>query len=274
MKKRQFCLIIVLIFIYILKTPAGIVVRPTYLFIDSPEKSSSVTVKNTSENLLEVSIEFKYGYFSSDGNGNLSMETADTIDNYNKSLLKYVKVFPQNFTLAPDEIRTVRIYLDFPIGAEKGEYWARMYFIPKVLQKLQIQKKISKLDVVTIVDVPINYRFGNINTGIILENISEIKEGDGKIKFNTLLRSTGTASYWGNLSVKLLDKSGKIKGSITKNISVYKVLFIPFEINLEDKSATIDKIHIVAESKRTDIDPKKLIQSKKEEWTIPFKSND
>ncbi len=274
MKTNQIVAIIVISLIYSIHSISGLIVRPTLLFLNSPEKSTSVTVKNTSENLIEVSIEFKYGYFMSDENGILRLMTEDSLDNFNRSLLSYVRVFPQSFTLGPEEVRTIRIYVDFPKNSVTGEYWARMYVTPKILQKLQVKKSQPTIEVVTVIDVPVNYRLGNVSTGIILENIFDIKENDGKISFNTLLRRTGNGAFWGSLNIRLLDKSGKIKGNFVKNISVYKVLQIPIEINVEDKSAKIEKIQIIAESKRSDIDKKKLIQTKKEEWIIPYKPKD
>ncbi len=274
MKKIQILAIILISAICSLQSVGQIVVRPNFIFINSPEKSSSVTVRNSSENLVEVSIDFKYGYFLSDENGNFRLETADTVENYNKSLLRYLRVYPSVLTLAPEETRTVRIYLNITQPVEQGEYWARMYITPKILQKLQVKKSAPSIEVITVSDIPIIYRSGKVNTGLVLEGISDTQESEGKIRFNTLFRKTGNGAYWGNINLKLLDKSGKVKGSFNKNISVFKQLQIPVEINLEDKLAKIDKIQIIAESKRSDIDSKKLIQAKKEEWTIPFKSED
>lgn len=275
MKKYQiFAILLLISLFYSLRTESNIVVRPTYLFINSPDKSSSVTVKNVSENFIEVSIDFKFGYFTSDEQGNLRLETEDTFNNNNKTLLNYVKVFPQSFTLGPEEVRTIRLYTEFPKNSESGEYWARMYFTPKVLQRVQVKKTKPSIDVITVIDIPVNYRVGNVRTGIISENISNIQKKNGKITFNGTFKRTGNAAYWGSLNVRLLDKAGKIKGSMVKNISIYERLQVPFEVPVADELTKIEKIQIIAETKRNDIDIKKLIQAKKEEWIIPYRTED
>lgn len=274
MINKKSIFIIVLILSYSLIIDASLLVRPTFIFINSPEKSSSITVKNTSDKLLEVNIDFKFGYFTTNPDGNVYLETDETVDQKNTQLLKYIKVFPQNFSLSPEETRTIRLYIDMPSNIEQGEYWARMYLTPKYLEKLETKKGKSAIEIVTIVDIPVNYRVGRVFTGILLENVSEIKELDGKVTFNATFKKSGNAAYWGNINVKLLDKLGKIKGSFKKNISVYKALTIPVEIELDENSENIDKIQIIAEPKRADVESSKLINSKKEVWNIPYKLRD
>lgn len=105
---------------------AQVTIAPTNMFIDNTSGFGTYMVVNGSNKTQEISVDFFFAYSQTDENGNRSIIIEDSVMADRYSVAEYVRAFPRNFTLAPNQRQMVRLRLTAPNDLDDGTYWARI----------------------------------------------------------------------------------------------------------------------------------------------------
>jgi hypothetical protein len=111
-------------------------VFPQAVFLDMKNKSTNLTIFNSSEQSKEVTIDLKYGYPGYDSLGNTITILGDSLpeaDTY--SAIKYIKYFPKKLILKPKEEQVIKFMVSNVGTAKDGLYFGRVFVISKDVEK-------------------------------------------------------------------------------------------------------------------------------------------
>jgi hypothetical protein len=128
--------------------------------------------------------------------------------------------------LQPGQRQVVRIVARPPPGLEEGEYWGRALVhskggVPPI--EAGRQGVDVKIDVETVVVVAVNYRNGEVSTGLEVSSAVAALVPDSTVATIDLAR-TGNAAFLGRLLVEALDDQGTVLGEREEVLAVYRTL--------------------------------------------------
>lgn len=201
---------------------AQLQIAPSAIYMDENNTTERIVIRNSSEESVEVEIELIFGYPSTDEHGKVYFKHV-TVDEFQPSAVEWVRIYPRFFVLAPGERQTVRFAArpsgDLPIG----EYWAR----PAVVAQLPSERDTNngnnittKLNLRKRTIIALNYRNGEVSTGVTINNLSaELRENE--ITITTHLQRLGNAAYLGHYEVFLIDSQGNTHRTEKKEMAVY-----------------------------------------------------
>lgn len=273
MRKVKVCVISVFFFvgIFVSYLQAGIVVRPQYLFIDAPSKSGVLTISNSGEGTIEVTIDLRYGYHTTDDTGKIIVMMPDELQSDDRSMVNWIRAYPSRFILGPSESQGVRIFANPPSGMSPGEYWAKMIVTPKVSKSVvEKNKRGPAIEMITVVTVPLHYRVKPAVTGIEMLGVKDISRNGGMVKSVASFKRVGNASFWGTLQCRVLNNAGRVVGTADRNLVVYKDLKLILEIPTDFSGGGPFTLELTAVTKRTDIRSNLLINAEPQRWTFPI----
>ncbi|MBI5215014.1 MAG: hypothetical protein HY960_04625 [Ignavibacteriae bacterium] len=273
MRTRFFYFVIIaaLFIIPICEVDAGVVVRPQYLFIDAPSKSGVLTISNSGDQTMEVSIELKYGYHSTDDTGKILILMPDQLQADDRSMVNWIRAYPSRFILGPSESQGVRIFANPPSGMPPGEYWAKMIVTPKISKSIQQKNRRGPaIEMITVVTVPLHYRVKPVVAGIELVGIKDINRESGLVKTQANFKRVGNSSFWGTLQCRVLNSSGRVVGTLDRNLVIYKDLKMNLEIPTDFTGGGPYTLELTAVTKRTDIRADLLVNAEPQRWTFPI----
>jgi hypothetical protein len=235
-------------------------VAPMGVYIDSRTRSGVMTLFNPGDRTEEIRVDFAFGYPQSDSTGNIVVPISDTAPAGEPSALPWLSAFPQRLRLEPGQRQVVRIVARPPGGLEAGEYWARALVHSEGGQEPveSEQDGVSlRIDVKTVVVVPVNYRNGRVETGVAFDEATATMVGDTVVNEITVHR-TGNAAFLGRLLIEVLDDSGRVIESTEDLIPVYRTMYrrIPTHIGTE---RTPVRVRYTIDTNRDDIPPGGLI---------------
>ncbi len=124
MKYLFYCLIILSAFAQ--SAAAQVMIAPTMIYMDVREPFETFTVINQSDAPQEVSLEFEFGYPTSDEAGNRVFEFGDSIAAESYSLNEWIRAFPRQFILEPGNRQVVRLMVRAPSTLPEAVYWTRL----------------------------------------------------------------------------------------------------------------------------------------------------
>ncbi len=250
---------------------AGIVVRPQYLFVDAPAKSGVLTISNSGEQTIEVTIDLKYGYHTTDDTGNIVVVMPDQLQPDDRSMTNWIRAYPSRFILGPSESQGVRIFANPPTGMPPGEYWAKMIVTPHVSKTIeQKNRKGPAIEMITVVTVPLHYRVKPAVTGVELLGVKEVSRQSGNVKTQANFKRVGNSSFWGTLQCRVLNSAGRVVGTLDRNLVVYKDLRLNLEVPTDFSGGGPYTLELTALTKRTDIRSDLLINAEPQRWTFPI----
>lgn len=201
----------------------GVMVAPHAVFIDHTQRSGSVLLYNPGTEPVEVSISTIFGYPTTDSAGAIRLDTL--IADSSTSALQWIQAFPRRLTVGPRERQTVRLLARPPAALADGEYWLRLVIeaqagrvpISGVGDTTAIQVGLT-LEVRTIIGV--NYRKGQVSTGVSLSNVRAQLVGDTLVTWSKLERR-GNAAFIGTVRETLVDSAGAIRATYNSPLGVY-----------------------------------------------------
>jgi hypothetical protein len=245
---------------------AQISLAPSFVFIDENNGVGNVFVNNNSDKSYEVTVNFAFGYPSSNAEGNIMMNYTDSSAYAKYALDPMVRAFPRSFILKGGEQRTVRLQVVPKQRKNEGFYFTRM----KVLAKPQ---SVEVADTVTQgIGTMINFNFeqitavfyhkGKVSTGINIKNV-DINQKDGKLQILPLLQRTGNAPYLGSMYAKLKDAQGKVVAEAQSSTTVYFEEIRRIELNLENVVSGEYNLELSFETRRNDMQASDLTQAQR-----------
>ncbi|MBI1806039.1 MAG: molecular chaperone [Ignavibacteria bacterium] len=248
---------------------AGLVIRPVYVFIDGPLKSTVVTVRNDGDQPVEVTADVRYGYHVSDDTGRLVIVYPESLSSDDRSMKSWIRPYPQRFVIGPQESQGVRIFVTPPPGTPSGEYWGKMLFTPHPTKSIRQKTKGPALEVITAMEIPLHYRLSPVSTGVELDNLADAVFSNQVVQVKAHFKRIGNSSFWGRLRCRVLDHAGKSVGSLDRNLVVYKDFVVNVKIDVSATSSGPYTLEMVAETKRDDTAPKQLVHGESRRWTFP-----
>lgn len=234
-KKRYFFCLTVLFFflIFYQNINAGIIVQPSFIFLDQSRGSIPITVRNPGNTAVEVWLEVKFGYVTSNDTGQ-TIVIYDTIGTPPQSAVSWVKFYPQRFRLEPLRTQIVRVMVSPPPSILDGEYWARIMVgnqdVKDVKRPTELGKGKSGIIFAQKIGIPLHYRKGTVTTGLDVKNV-DVSVTQDKITIYMDLNRLGNASYWGGATFSLYDSQRKRVLSTKRDLVVYTNYHAKVEID-------------------------------------------
>ncbi len=217
---------------------AYVSVAPTAMYLSDVDKTGEIIIMNNSNNHIEVSIDFRYGYPVSDSSGRIGLQFITDISISEPCAASWVFAYPKKFILYPRQSRTVRFILRPPQGLADGEYWARPVVTSRIHtdieQTVSTPNRISaKMNTAIETVLALSYRHGNVNTGAMLTDVSVTKEKDKLVVIPSAVRG-GNAAFIGYAVARLYDENNKLVKETTREIAIYYSLRIRLELDIHD----------------------------------------
>lgn len=242
---------------------AQITIAPTNLFLDSNSRFGTYLVLNNSNENQEVSVEFFFGYSSTDSLGHRKSVENDSRNLSQYSIAEAVRAFPQNFILAPGKRQTVRLRIAPRNNLPDGTYWARIKTIStpesQAIELSQSESVSAQLGIIVEQVTGLFYKNGLVFTGIDIENV-DYRIEEGKLVILTDFKLKGNSPFLGSIYVKVLDPEGKTVEQQYASTSYYLDGTHRQEFSLSDIPSGNHTVEVKFEAKRSDISPDDIIK--------------
>lgn len=243
---------------------AQVTIAPTNMFIDNTSGFGTYMVVNGSNKTQEISVDFFFAYSQTDENGNRSIIIEDSVMADRYSVAEYVRAFPRNFTLAPNQRQMVRLRLTAPNDLDDGTYWARIKTTSTPESPpLELQQTESVNATVGIIVEQVTglfFKKGNVNTGVSINSIRSNRIEDDRMEVLVDYSRSGNSPFLGSVTLTLIDKNGiEVRRSYISTSfyfdGVYKQIFDVSDLDPGDYL-----VNVLIESRRPDLAESDLVQ--------------
>lgn len=253
-----------------------VTIAPTNLFIDDNSKFGTYMVINGSNETQEISIDFIFSYANLDENGNRTLVYDDAEMEEQFSIVEYVRAFPKNFTLAPNQRQIVRLRISAPNNMPDGTYWSRIKTssTPEAppLELQTDQAVTAQVGIIVEQVTGLFYKNGNVNTGIEISTIRTERESSVLNVYTDFLK-TGNSPFLGSITTTLLDNSGREVKTGFISTSVYTDGTHKQELDISDLGAGSYSIKVTFETRRSDISERDIVGMEPVTLTTSFEIN-
>lgn len=249
----RFGFIMALVFGISAISKAQVVVYPTTIIASNNNRFGTFFVTNNSQQPQQITLSYRFGYPTSDKNGNIYMQYKDSVNAQKYSCAKWIKSYPSKFVLPPGQRQTIRMLISPPANLHNGVYWTRLVTNSKPQESFPDTTKNGVVThIVFAIDhiTSIIYREGNVNAHVQIASISSQKDSKGNIEFLTNLHRDGSAPFLGNIVFQIFDHSKKLLKTINEPIAVYFNLTKRFVINSGDLGAGTYTAQVTLNSQR------------------------
>jgi len=201
-----------LIFIFILKAGAGVMVAPTVVFLSDQKRTDRIIVQNPSDKPAEVTIRFSFGLPLTDSLGNVKVELQDSLITDPKSATDWIQAFPRKVIVPALGSQTIRLVARPPQDLPDGEYWTRIVVSSKEGEQATLANEnpdgiSTQLNLIMQMAIMIKYRTGELVSEIELVD-AKASSNDDQIAVLLDLNNKGNVSYMGILEGRLVDADG------------------------------------------------------------------
>ncbi|TVR43425.1 MAG: hypothetical protein EA394_01165 [Bacteroidia bacterium] len=244
---------------------AQVSIAPSTVFISDQTNIGTVYVSNRSDETQEVSIEFAFGYPSSDENGNIIMVYDDQEAFQKHAINEWVRAFPRSFVLGPRQQQTVRFQVRPQPQAEDGTYWTRVRILANP-QTPDIDLAPDEDGIATRITfrfeqiIAAFYKKGNTTTGVNVTTVDARHEDDRLILLPHLQR-TGNSPFVGSIVAKMYDTGGNLVAERQTTTTAYFDAVRRIELDTEGLEPGNYRVELSFETRRGDISPADLVQA-------------
>ncbi len=264
MKKVHLIVLAALMITAARPSSAQVSIAPSTVFINDQTNIGTLYVSNRSDEPQEVSIDFAFGYPSSDADGNLIMKYEDSVAYAQYAINEWVRVFPRSFVLGPRQQQTVRFQVRPQPQAANGVYWTRV--------KILANPQVADIDIAAEegITTRITFRFeqviaafyrkGNATTGLNITNV-EVRHENGRMVLLPNLQRTGNAPFIGTMTAKVYDGRGQLVKERQITTTAYFEEVRRLEIDTADLQAGNYRVDLIFETRRGDMSPTDLVQA-------------
>lgn len=210
-------------------------IAPIALYMNDNDQTARIVVRNTADQPVEVNIDLLYGYPATNSEGKVFLKKFKEAPAGEPSANSWVRTYPRHITIPENEQQTIRFAARPPAQLPDGEYWARPAVSVRKIGKRTIsdngnQNVEAKLQVIQRTILSLNYRKGNVRTGVEINNLSS-RYNNNTLYVNAEMQRKGNAAYLGHLNISLIDASGDQKKHHREEIAVYHQQHRQFEID-------------------------------------------
>ena len=234
--KKQILIICSILFVLSSTTlKSQLALHPTAAFIDPQTRTGSMEIVNTSNQMREIGISFKFGYINYNDKGMQFSEYLDStkmgtagyrFEEMEKeySLAPYIKVFPSKLIIPPQQVATIRFMVTgMPPQGEKF-YWARIVAssVPQVEQIDSVgENQVGAQLLITTEMIGLVGMLKGKNTADLeynyLDNYSDTANTVILLKNEKL----GNSPFWGIMKIKIEDEQGNEVTSKVEGLAIY-----------------------------------------------------
>ena len=268
--KRFFTILATLIvtILYLQPAVAQVSIAPSAVFIDDRTNVGTIYVSNRSNDPQEISIEFAFGFPSSDEDGNTVMvyENNDGMaaEHAQFAVNERIRAFPRAFVLDAGDRQTVRFQVRPDPGAEDGTYWTRV----KVLSNPQDPDvDITEEEGIT---TRITFRFeqiiaafykqGNASTGVNVTDV-EVRHDEDRISLLPHLERTGNSPFIGSIFARMYGPGGELLQERQSTTTAYFDVVRRIEFDTTGFEPGDYRVELSFETRRSDVSPTDLVQA-------------
>ncbi len=243
---------------------AQVSIAPSTVFINDQTNIGTLYVSNRSDEPQEVTIDFAFGYPSSDAEGNLVMNYEDSVAFAQYAINDWIRVFPRSFVLGPRQQQTVRFQVRPQPQAADGVYWTRV--------KILANPQSADIDLAAEegITTRITFRFeqiigafyrkGNATTGLNITNV-EVRKEDSRIVLLPHLQRTGNAPFIGSVYARMYDSMGNMVKERQSTTTAYFEEVRRFDIDTEGLAPGEYRVELTFATRRGDMSPTDLVQA-------------
>lgn len=216
----------------------NLLITPRRVVFEKAKKSFDLNLANTGLDTATFAISMIQIRMNEDG----GFETITKPDSNQRFADQYIRFFPREVTLGPNESQVVKIQLIRSNGMAPGEYRSHFYFrsLSKVKplgeedQAIDTTKISVRLNPVFGITIPAIIRVGESSVKVNLSNLSFEHVNDTIPRFKLVFNRTGNTSVYGNVIVDHISPNGQItRVGGANGIAVYTPNTIRrFELNL------------------------------------------
>ena len=236
---------------------AAVAVSPVALYIDSRTRSGTLTLFNPGSRPEEVQVDFAFGYPVSDDDGNVTVSVMEEAPAGDPSAVGWLRAFPRRMVLEPGQRQVMRIMVTPPAGLADGEYWARALVRGRGGQPPIEERQgdvTVQIEVETVVVVAVNYRNGDVTTGLRVVDAAATQAGDSVTAIIDFQRE-GNAAYLGRVHAELLDGSGQVVDDTEEVLAVYKTIRRRLDLAVPSDAAGPFRVRFTMDTDREDLPP-------------------
>lgn len=260
-KKAALFFIFCFCLIFASQSMAQVSIAPTSLFFDEQNRFGSLTISNGGQQAQEISISTEFG-FPTTRNGNLTIVNDSALAE-TKSIADWIKVFPQNFTLQPNQRQTVRFVARPPNNLEPGGYWSRVRIqsnpVSPPIESVEEGQVGAQINLVVNQVIAAHLRTRDAKTGVKVSSVDFSQENDtGHIAIS--MEQTGNAPFVGSISLEVKNSNGETVWETNTTNSVYTTITRSFNMDLSELDAGQYTLSGVISSQRRDVSQDKLLQ--------------
>ena len=244
---------------------AQVSIAPSTVFISDQTNIGTVYVSNRSDEPQEVSIEFAFGYPTSDENGNLIMTYDDQEAFERYAINEWVRAFPRSFVLGPRQQQTVRFQVRPRPQAQDGTYWTRVKILANP-QTPDIDLAPDEEGIATRITfrfeqiIAAFYKKGNTTTGVSVSKV-EVRHEENRLLLMPHLQRTGNSPFIGSMIAKMYDAGGNLVKERQTTTTAYFEEIRRIEIDTEGLEPGNYRVELTFETRRGDISPTDLVQA-------------
>ncbi len=244
---------------------AQVSIAPSTVFISDQTNIGTVYVSNRSDEPQEVSIEFAFGYPTSDENGNLIMTYDDQEAFERYAINNWVRAFPRSFVLGPRQQQTVRFQVRPQPQADDGVYWTRVKILANP-QTPEIDLATDEEGIATRITfrfeqiIAAFYKKGNTTTGVNVKQV-EVRHDENRLMLLPHLQRTGNSPFIGSLTAKMYDTGGNLVKERQTTTTAYFEEIRRIELDTEGLEPGNYRVELTFETRRGDISPTDLVQA-------------
>ncbi len=226
----------ILIFLFIASSIySQVIISPYIVYMDQKDRFGTLIVQNKSLEEYEVNVSFIFGYPNTDSLGSGTMKYIENPPDSLPSIATWIRAFPRNFVLVPEQKQIVRMTVRPPAYLEPGTYWTRMVTssTPKAPPIDTLQKGISaKIRFVLNQVTTVIYRVNDATTGLNVEDLT-INSDTTNLKIYVGLNREGNSAFFGNMVTRVFNSNGdtvKVKEDFVQvYYNINKRIDIPLE---------------------------------------------
>ncbi|MEX0720766.1 MAG: hypothetical protein WD059_08875 [Balneolaceae bacterium] len=207
-------------------------IAPTAVYLNNKKSSGQITLHNSSDDPQKINIELLYGYPDTDEEGKVFLNIFENFTDEDPSAVKFARIYPREVMLPPGEQQTIRFVVRPPSHLKPGEYWARPAISSSPVKgnnSDQSQGIQTRFNLIQRTILSLNYRRGNVQTGIEVHNLEAKQAEDNSVSLFADLKRIGNAAYIGHAYVQV-SQSGKVVHEEKREIAVYNDQFRKFTL--------------------------------------------
>lgn len=245
-----------------------LMILPKRVVFDGSQRSQEVSLANTGSDSATYAISMIQYKMTDNGN----FEEIEVAEEGQKFASDYLRFFPRQVVLGPNESQTVRVQITKSSSMEQGEYRSHMYF--RAIEKqtaLGADIEESEDDGISIkikavfgISIPVIVKVGEPTTTLSLTNLSLTKSEENVTSLEMLINREGNMSSYGEISVVHYSFQGVSKEiAIVKGLSLYtpnKFRKLKLPLNTQEVDITKGKLEVTYTSDKNKLLAKEILK--------------